>query len=80
MSPDLDRNELHFNSNFESGNLDMVVKRGLDSYDLFLRVDTNTKGHFQWFHFETIKTKKNKTVKFNIVNMSKKESLYLRGM
>ena len=80
MSPDVDRNELHFNSNFENGNLDMVVKTGDDTYDLFLRVDTNTKGHTNWFHFEVNKTKKFKTVTFNIVNMSKKDALFNYGM
>jgi len=80
MSPDVDRNELHFNSNFENGNLDMVVKTGEDTYDLFLRVDTNTKGHTNWFHFEVNKTKKFKTVTFNIVNMSKKDALFNHGM
>jgi hypothetical protein len=76
MSPDLDWNELHFNSNFENGNLDMVVKTGEKEYDLFLRVDTNTKGHCNWFHFEVSRTKKGKNAKFNIVNMSKRESMY----
>lgn len=80
MSPDVDYNELMFNSNFESGNLDVVVKRNEDSYNLFLRADTNTKGYFNWFHFEVGKTKKGRTVKFNIVNMSKRVSLFEHGM
>ena len=80
MNPDIDANELHFNSNFENGNLDMVVKTGESSYDLFLRVDTNTRGHFNWFHFEVSNTRKSKTVQFNIINMSKKDSLYDHGM
>lgn len=79
MSPDIDRNEMIFNSNFESGNLDMVVKIGDNEYDLFLRVDTNTRGYFNWFHFQVGKTQKGRTVKFNIVNMTKKDSLYKRG-
>ena len=61
MSPDVEWNDLHFNSNFENGNLDMVVKTGDGCYDLYLRVDTNTKGHFNWFHFEVSKTRKQKT-------------------
>ena len=79
MSPDIAWNELAFNSNFENGNLDMVVKTGENTYDLFLRVDTNTRGHFNWFHFEVGRTKKGRTVTFNIVNMSKKDSLYNHG-
>ena len=37
--------ELKFDSNFESGNLDYVIKRCTNEYDLYMRVDTNTKGH-----------------------------------
>jgi hypothetical protein len=37
--------ELLFNSDFESGNLDMVYKVKPLEYDLFMRVDTNTKGN-----------------------------------
>jgi len=37
--------ELVFDSNFESGNLDMVIKKKDFEYDLYMRVDTNTKGH-----------------------------------
>ena len=39
------KNELIFDSNFESGNLDMVIKKKEFEYDLYMRVDTNTKGH-----------------------------------
>lgn len=37
--------ELIFDSNFESGNLDMVIKVKEFEYDLYMRVDTNTRGH-----------------------------------
>ena len=36
---------LKFDSDFESGNLDMVVRTKL-AYDIFLRPDTNTTGYF----------------------------------
>ena len=46
MNPKLKlEEELLFDSNFESGNLDMVIKTKEDEYDLYMRVDTNTKGH-----------------------------------
>jgi len=46
MCPSVDQEEeLIFDSNFESGNLDMVLKPGQFEYDLFMRVDTNTPGH-----------------------------------
>lgn len=40
-----------FNSIFEGGNLDLVIKVGQDEYDLFMRVDSNTRGHFSWYNF-----------------------------
>jgi len=39
------KHSLKFDSKFESGNLDMVVKRDDYEYDLYMRVDTNTRGH-----------------------------------
>ena len=38
-------NELKFDAAFESGNLDLVIKPKPFEYDLFMRVDTNTRGH-----------------------------------
>jgi hypothetical protein len=48
--------ELIFDSLFESGNLDMVIrnKKHLTNeieYDMYMRVDCNTRGHHQWFYF-----------------------------
>ena len=34
-----------FDSNFESGNLDMAVQVGPKEFDLYMRVDSNTRGH-----------------------------------
>ena len=45
-----------------------------------MRVDTNSKGHSQWFYFQTRNTRANKTVKFNIVNFYKRDSLYSQGL
>jgi len=42
---------LVFDSMFESGNLDMVVQIKEHEYDLYMRVDSNTRGHHQWFFF-----------------------------
>lgn len=69
--------ELTFESNFESGNLDTVVKVGENEYDLFMRIDTNTRGHMQWFNFR-VKNNGKKKVKFNIVNFQKEKTLYQR--
>lgn len=43
--------ELKFDSFFESGNLDMVTKAKNFEYDLYMRIDTNSTGHQQWFYF-----------------------------
>jgi len=80
MAPDAEWDELQFSSAFENGNLDMVVRTGESSYDLFLRADTNTLGHFGWFHFEVARTRKGQTVHFNIVNLTRPGDLYNSGM
>jgi hypothetical protein len=49
-----------------------------------MRVDTNTRGHHQWFYFsveyEEGSPFAGQTVKFNVVNFTKKASLYTYGM
>lgn len=69
--------ELAFDSNFESGNLDAVIKVADNEYDLYLRIDTNTRGHLQWFNF-TVKNCGKGRVRFNIVNFKKAKTLYQR--
>lgn len=71
---------LQFESAFESGNLDRVVMVGPNEYDLYMRADTNVRGHHQWFYFKTTSRKKMGTVKFNILNFTKRRSLYESGM
>lgn len=83
MNPDFPtEGELIFDAHFESGNLDIVVKRRELEYDLYMRVDTNTKGHHQWFYFSVMNPPEfaKKRVKFNVVNFTKDESLYNLGM
>ncbi len=46
------QNKLLFDSRFESGNLDCAIKVAEFEYDLFMRVDTNTKGHTNWYYFK----------------------------
>lgn len=48
-----------------------------------MRVDTNTKGHHQWFYFSVLYKDAvmcNRKVKFNICNFTKSTSLYSAGM
>ena len=44
-----------------------------------MRIDTNTRGHVQWFNF-IVKNNGRKKVRFNIVNFKKYKSLYNRDM
>ena len=71
---------LVFESRFESGNLLMAVKQAEREYDLVLQNDINTNGHTQWYFFRTSNTRKGVKVKFNMVNLSKNDSLYNEGM
>ena len=84
MNPKLEdiENELIFDSAFESGNLDMVIKTKPTTYDLYMRVDTNTRGHHQWFYFsvEVPTSIKKQAIVFRVVNFTKPHSLYSNGM
>lgn len=44
-----------------------------------MRIDSNTRGHVQWFHF-TIKANGAKKVKINIVNFRKYRTLYSQSL
>ena len=71
---------LHFDASFESGNLDRVVMISENEYDLYMRPDTNIRGHHQWFYFKVTSKSKVGPVKFNILNFTKRASLYESGM
>lgn len=71
---------LKFDAMFESGNLDRVVMVSPKEYDLYMRPDTNTRGHHQWFYFQAIAKKNLGAIRFNIINFTKHNSLYDQGM
>lgn len=73
------QNNVVFDSAFEGGNLDAVVKINDFEYDLLMRVDSNTRGHFSWYNFKVISDAE-RTVKFNIINFTKPRILYSSGM
>lgn len=77
---DSDDRTLVFESRFECGNLSMALKLSDNEYNLLLQNDINTNGHTQWFYFRVSNTKKGHTVKFNILNLAKPDSLYNYGM
>jgi cytosolic carboxypeptidase protein 2/3 len=60
-----------FDGNFESGNLDMVVQVGPREFDLYMRVDSNTRGHHQWFFFKIKNQSNTGPVKINVLNFTK---------
>ena len=72
---DKNDNTLIFESRFESGNLHAAFKINENLYNLVLQNDTNTNGYSQWFFFRVKNTKKNSTIKFNIINQMKEETL-----
>lgn len=71
---------LVFESRFESGNLNLGIKLSDDEYNLMLQNDINTNGHTQWFFFRVSNTRKGASIKFNILNLAKPDSLYNYGM
>lgn len=70
---------LKFSSCFESGNLKYVMRKN-GQYLLVLDSDTNSRGHTQWFYFAVRNTTKGQTETFNMMNLSKSNSLYNQGM
>jgi len=47
---------------------------------LLLQNDINTKGNTQWFYFRIKNPPPNKTIKLNLVNFRKSDSLFNYGM
>ena len=56
-------------------NLEVVSRVKNCHYDIYMRPDTNTDSHFQWFYFR-VKIVKKKKVKFTIKNFIKATMLY----
>ena len=76
MNPTLGENDgVKFDASFESGNLDCAIKVNDSEYDLFLRIDSNTRGHTQWFYF-TVSNRNRRSLRLNICNMGREKSLY----
>lgn len=65
---------------FESGNLEKAVKKGSHEYELHINVDTNTRGHQQWFYFSVRNMRRGACYTFKIVNFTKPFILYKKGM
>ncbi|KAH9276568.1 hypothetical protein BASA83_000696 [Batrachochytrium salamandrivorans] len=67
----LNDSTLHFDSRFESGNLQMAIKTSQFEYDLMVQSDINTQQgkHNQWFYFSVKQMVPNIPYKFNILNL-----------
>jgi len=52
MNTRIDDCYIHFNSDFEGGHLDVAILKGANEFDLFMRADSNTRGHTNWYFFE----------------------------
>ncbi|XP_072508756.1 cytosolic carboxypeptidase 3 isoform X5 [Notamacropus eugenii] len=73
-------NTLIFEARFESGNLQKVVKVTDHEYQLTVRPDLFTSRHTQWYYFQVTNTQAGIPYRFTIVNFTKPDSLYNRGM
>lgn len=52
----------------------------IQKYNVFCKVDTNTKGHQQWFYFKVKNTRKDVRYHFSVCNFTKPFSLFKQGM
>ena len=62
---------LLIDSMMESGNLLQADRITSDEYHMYMQVDTNTKGHQQWFYFRVRNTKTDRKYQFHIMNFTK---------
>lgn len=64
-----EKDDLIFDSKFESGNLNYAIKVNELYYLLFLQYDSNVIGHTQWFYFKITNLIKGQKIRFDIFNM-----------
>jgi hypothetical protein len=57
-----------------------VVKVSNSEYDLFLRIDSNTRGHTLWFYFSIENGPITGSAIFNICNFGRPKALYDQGL
>lgn len=70
--------KITLDSFFESGNLAFAFRPNPSQLMLFLNVDTNTRGHTQWFYFTAV-AEGSVRISMEILNMSKPTSIFSRG-
>nr|CAG4713763.1 unnamed protein product [Naegleria fowleri] len=74
------RGNLLFDSSFECGNLEKVIRVSDFEYELYIRGDTFNPSKKMWFYFKVSNVLKNQKVLFTIMNLTKNKSLYRYGM
>lgn len=74
-------NQFIFDSKFEGGNLDLVVKLfdKNNYYMCYLRPDSNSNGNTHWFYFSVSNRYKDQMITLNINNMTKLNGLFEQG-
>jgi len=74
------KERLSFSACFECGNLALAKSDTPTQYTLLLDFDVNTSGYTQWFYYGVRGGTKGLRVTFKIVNLSKADSHFSRGM
>ena len=62
---------LLIDSIMESGNLLQADRIDKNDYNMYMQVDSNSKGHQQWFYFKVVNTRKKRKYLFHIMNFTK---------
>jgi hypothetical protein len=70
---------LRFNSKFESGNLYKAIKLSDYEYAMFIHNDIGSFNQNHWYYFSAMNPRKT-SITFRIINMRKKDTLYMSGM
>lgn len=80
LLPDSRPDKLEFDGHFECGNCDLVRKSETkpDHYDVYLRPDTSTRGHAQWFYF-SVAAKSACRATFQVKNNCKPQAMFTKG-
>ena len=58
----------------------VAVRKKNNEYELFMKPDSNTKAHFQWFYYKVKINRGKKAVKFILKNFIKSTMLYSKGL
>lgn len=60
--------------------MDFAVRVKPNEYDCFMKSDSNTKGHCNWYFFSVKNHDRIGSIKINVCNIGKIKNLYNKGM